>query len=298
MLEQVRPDLDQTTSSAQNQIQPSQVATSRATSPLVRPVQSKAVSNRSIPPRRAAEPLRLGMAPSNKSFGEMDTVWNDQHYYVVLRTLHQTMKSAIRCGRSMWDFAVELNEFTNVGVSKHLLRVMVCDGVIEHRREITLSGQTKRMFAPEKDVVLTERSCFVLSNRGRAILSPPPQPHEESSMDTFTFTTPTHGHNELIPIWDTQRRELRIGNVVIKRFKWPASNQEQVLRAFQEEGWPSQIDDPLPPDPKICPKRRLHDTIKCLNRRRVNSAIKFRGDGTGQGVILEIRRDQLEPETN
>ena len=90
------------------------------------------------------------------------------------------------------------------------------------------------------------------------------------------------------PIWDRDRRELRLGNLLVKQFKWPAENQERVLNAFQEEGWPQRIDDPIMPDPKICPKRRLHDTLKCLNRKQVNEVIKFRGDGTGKGVLLEI----------
>ena len=82
-----------------------------------------------------------------------------------------------------------------------------------------------------------------------------------------------------------------MGEVVVKRFRWPAENQEQVLDAFQEEGWPSRIDDPLRRDAKVCPKRRLHDTLKCLNRKQINEVIKFRGDGTGLGVLLEINWD-------
>ncbi len=90
------------------------------------------------------------------------------------------------------------------------------------------------------------------------------------------------------PVWDRDRRELRLDDVLVKRFKWPATNQERILNAFQDNGWPRKISDPLDVDPKICPKRRLHDTIKCLNRKQLCGAIKFRGDGTGQGVLLEI----------
>jgi hypothetical protein len=90
------------------------------------------------------------------------------------------------------------------------------------------------------------------------------------------------------PFWDSNRRELRLGSQVVKRFKWPAMNQELIVLAFEEEGWPRRIDDPLPLDPNIDPKRRLHDTIKCLNRHQLIPLIKFRGDGTGQGVLVEI----------
>ena len=81
---------------------------------------------------------------------------------------------------------------------------------------------------------------------------------------------------------------------LVKRFKWPAANQEAVLSAFQEEGWPVRIDDPLPPQPEQDSKRRLGDTIKCLNRKQKSQLIHFRGDGTGQGVVWELVEPDAE----
>jgi hypothetical protein len=59
------------------------------------------------------------------------------------------------------------------------------------------------------------------------------------------------------------------------------------LSAFQEDGWPHRIDDPLPPLDDIEPKCRLHDSIKRLNRHHKDRVIRFRGDGTGEGVCWE-----------
>ncbi|MCA9067957.1 MAG: hypothetical protein KDA84_03490, partial [Planctomycetaceae bacterium] len=73
---------------------------------------------------------------------------------------------------------------------------------------------------------------------------------------------------------------------------WPAINQETVLTAFEEEGWPARIDDPLPPHGNVNPRRRLHDTIKHLNKSQHIHLILFRGDGTGKGVIWEPCRRQ------
>ncbi len=91
-----------------------------------------------------------------------------------------------------------------------------------------------------------------------------------------------------VPTWDSERRELRISGMAVKRFKWTAANQEAILAAFEEEGWPDRIDDPLPPKPGQDSKRRLSDTIKCLNRKQINQLIHFRGDGTGEGVTWEL----------
>jgi hypothetical protein len=64
--------------------------------------------------------------------------------------------------------------------------------------------------------------------------------------------------------------------------------QEAILMAFEEEQWPPRIDDPLPGHPDLLPKRRLHDTIKSLNRNQKNSLIRFMGDGTGEGIRWEL----------
>jgi hypothetical protein len=97
--------------------------------------------------------------------------------------------------------------------------------------------------------------------------------------------------DQLRPHWDALRRELTVDGQIVKRFRLPAANQEAVLLAFEEEGWPAAILDPLPPrDEQDC-KQRLHDTIKALNRSRRARIILFRGDGTGEGVLWEWSRD-------
>ena len=84
------------------------------------------------------------------------------------------------------------------------------------------------------------------------------------------------------------RHELRLGETLVKKFKWRAANQEAILCAFEEEGWPPHIDDPLPPILDKDPKRRLSDAIKCLNRKQLNTLVRFSGDGTGEGVYWEL----------
>jgi hypothetical protein len=82
-------------------------------------------------------------------------------------------------------------------------------------------------------------------------------------------------------------RILSFNGKVVKHFKWQAVNQELVLVAFEEENWPVRVFDPLAPHPALDAKRRLSDTIKSLNRGQENALIRFRGDGTGEGVIWE-----------
>jgi hypothetical protein len=98
--------------------------------------------------------------------------------------------------------------------------------------------------------------------------------------------------NAVSPEWDKTLRELSVGKVLIKRFKVPSPNQELILDAFQEEGWPVCIDDPLPPVPELDSKQRLHDTIDRLNRSQINRRLRFRGNGNGRGIRWEWIADK------
>jgi hypothetical protein len=88
-------------------------------------------------------------------------------------------------------------------------------------------------------------------------------------------------------VFDPARREPRVGNRVVKRFKQPASNQAVILMAFEEEGWPARIHNPLAPRPDQDTQQRLRDAGNRLNRGHQRRLLRFKGDGTGEGVFWE-----------
>ena len=67
----------------------------------------------------------------------------------------------------------------------------------------------------------------------------------------------------------------------------PAANQEIILQAFQEDGWPHCIDDPLRPNKDSDAKGRLLATIKSLNRNQSAPLILFHGNGNGFQIYWE-----------
>jgi hypothetical protein len=87
------------------------------------------------------------------------------------------------------------------------------------------------------------------------------------------------------PCWNADRRELTFRGRVVKRFRQPADNQETILAAFEEEGWPEAIDDPLPGAPGIEAQDRLHGAVRGLNRAQKEAALVFERDGTGTRVL-------------
>jgi hypothetical protein len=93
------------------------------------------------------------------------------------------------------------------------------------------------------------------------------------------------------PFWDADLGKLWVGDTLIKAYREEAENQRLVLAAFQGQHWRHRIDDPIPG--KQCErlsraKRRLRDTITGINADHITAGvIRFRGDGTGRGIIWE-----------
>ncbi len=234
-----------------------------------------------------------------------------------MSTLLEAFDYAIDTGDDCWEFAVQIRELQAAGLNESDLRWLVRKGLVLHAREVTLVGDNGRKFQPVGNLTFVRRTCFVLSAIGveqaRRLesdspsagkspqLSPAPSPDLSNRLSIFPLAIeqatfkPTAAPRRIPTAtcihWDAENRKLDVRGIVVKRFKWQAPNQEIVLSAFQEEGWPERIDDPLPPQPDQDSKRRLSDTIKCLNRKQINSLIHFHGDGTGEGIFWEL----LEP---
>jgi hypothetical protein len=177
--------------------------------------------------------------------------------------------------QDIWQFAVEIDELRALGLGHTELRRLLCRGLLEHAVENTEVGACQRSFRPLKALVFSEQTCFVLTGKGLAEISHhAAQPSSEEPA----------AREARAPRWEGSERQLWWGNSLVKEFRVPAANQERVLAALQEEGWPTRIDDPLPPEPNLDPKSRLHDTIKALNRHQRCRLLRFSGDGRGWGV--------------
>jgi hypothetical protein len=85
------------------------------------------------------------------------------------------------------------------------------------------------------------------------------------------------------PVWDPVRRRLWLGERLLRAFGRAAPGQAAVLDAFQAHRWTRRpFPDPLPPEPGEEPgsaRRRLHETVKNLNRGLPRVTIRFRENG-------------------
>ena len=185
-----------------------------------------------------------------------------------------------------WQFAVEMESLLAIGLTVSDLRWLVSKGYADHACECTAHYDTARRFRPILNLTFPKRTCFVLSPAGIVLGDPRESDATVESPASVRFER-SAGLPTVQPQWLLNRRELRLGDRVVKRYRVPSPNQELVLAAFEREGWPPRIGNPIPSrlgqDIKVC----LHDTIKCLNRNQVEPLLRFRGDGTGEGVLWE-----------
>lgn len=97
--------------------------------------------------------------------------------------------------------------------------------------------------------------------------------------------------DRITPHWNAAARQLWFGGDLLKAFLVPAQIQVAILAAFEEMGWPSRIDDPLPPRDGTPAKDRLKSAIRSLNRNQRVWRVQFSGDGTGAGILWSPRQE-------
>jgi len=224
-----------------------------------------------------------GSSPVSRLSPEAFSQRKAQQFAPFLTALGEASEYAKDLSSSLWEFGLRLEHARSMGVNDNDLRWMVKKGWITYRAED--GNESTEGFA----ACFSRGTQFVISQTGTSIGNTEISGSEHSRSNCLVGPEINPWPGEpVLPCWDIDRRELLIYGRVVKRFRWPAPNQETVLSVFSEENWPARIEDPLSQGQGLDPKRRLGDTIKCLNRNQQENLIRFRGDGTGEGVFWEI----------
>ena len=196
-----------------------------------------------------------------------------------------------------WDFALEIEYLFESGLTVSDLRWLAAKKLAAHGREISDCGDPHRSFEGGGGLKFDSRTCLSLTEEGIAFaasfLGAEVPGGTESGVRVNAACGGANSVGALLggvvkPRWHGARRELYLGEQLVKRFRVPARNQEWILEVFEEDGWPETIDDPLPPSPNIDPKSRLHDTINRLNNKQINPLLRFHGNGNGCGVFWKL----------
>jgi hypothetical protein len=178
-----------------------------------------------------------------------------------------------------WELALRLTHLVALGVDERDLRWLVLHGYVTVRDGARWFQRGARGAAGGNPrFMITETGLLAAGLRREGADCLPGGPSISARIVSLGCD---------LPRWDGKLRQLSFAGCVVKRFRLPARNQEAVLSAFEEEGWPPSIDDPLPFVPQLESKQRLRVTIRHLNENHRDRLIRFRGNGTGEAVLWE-----------
>jgi len=214
---------------------------------------------------------------------------NDLPISAGVRAALALLRRALDCAEDAkappWDFALEIGQLYAAGLTITDLRWMVVKEFVEHADETSVHGNEHRSFTPSRGLNFLTTTCVLLTPKGAALAA-------SENAATLNGSTETNGRSHARasrkPYWDAARRELSLGDRLVKQFHVPARNQELILSAFQEEYWPESIDDPLTGEFDIDPKARLNDAIYRLNRKQLACLIRFHVNRHGRGVSWSL----------
>ncbi len=218
-----------------------------------------------------------------------------------LEHLAEAYRFARQLAHDPWEFAVEMRQLLALGLTTSQLRWLSVRGYLQHGCEITGREDEHRCFDRSANLAFSAATCFVATEAGLKAAGErvPPALHADDRgggacrRSSAADVAGAVAVQTMLPRWDRDRRMLYFDGQVVKQYRCRAANQEAILAAFQEENWPYVIDDPLAPLPEVLPKQRLNETIKALNAKQHCLLLRFRGDGTGQRVCWEPRRNGL-----
>jgi hypothetical protein len=91
----------------------------------------------------------------------------------------------------------------------------------------------------------------------------------------------------IVPFYDGDLRTLSYEGRLVKRLRQQADLQEIVLRAFQRQGWPRALKNPLPKDSMVPVETRLHYAIRGLMNAQKEARIRFFRNGTACTICWE-----------
>ena len=94
------------------------------------------------------------------------------------------------------------------------------------------------------------------------------------------------------PRWNRAEKKLWLGDRLVKHFRRVAYRQFTVLDALETTGWPAEIPNPLTESDGVSPLDQLREAVKSLNKRRVDSGLRFGICHRDRCVYWEVEHDE------
>jgi hypothetical protein len=204
-----------------------------------------------------------------------------------LLLLHQAADMARDFRHDSWDFAVEQESLLQAGLTSNDLRGLLCLEWVHQATEQPRPGGAARSFQPPAGLNLAPHTCFVLTARGRDGLTRLLAAEADPSDCPGAAPATPGDRPPTLPHWDKDHGELWFGSVLVKRFGQRAANQEAILDAFEEEGWPRFIFNPISPKDDLDDQVRLRRAVTRLNEAQSHPLIRLHVVRGGEEISWE-----------
>lgn len=197
--------------------------------------------------------------------------------YLEFLWLATTVCQGDRSGR--WSSSTSVTQLIAAGMAEKTIEEWVDSGRFRHAVETTGGLATRRTFDTRLAQPIGPRSHVLLTDKGKD--------HVRSRLGSKTKID--HPQGDGGPRWSRAEGVLFVGKVIVKKFRHPGENQYLILDAFEEEGWPREIDNPIAAGNGVDERTRLKEAVHSLNRNQLASLVKFGICRSGQRVSLKSR---------
>jgi hypothetical protein len=130
-----------------------------------------------------------------------------------LALLTRALECAQDAQANLWDFALEIGQLYAAGLTITDLRWMVVKEFVEHAAETSVHGDEHRSFTPSRGLTFLPTTCVVLTKKGAALAARANRPASHENPGANGKSPPLAS---LKPHWDAARRELALGDRMVK----------------------------------------------------------------------------------
>jgi len=216
--------------------------------------------------------------------------WAERRFHSALVLLNDATSFARDTGRDAWDYCLRLEELLSAGLTVADCR-WLADKKLVDARDLG-QGRGRRGGNKPRKPTFTRATHFVLTVAGAAyaaeLRSANGKPRAKNVKGAAHRARGTEGMGN--PRWDSRLLVLHVDEIAVKKFQAKARNQMAVMAAFEAQGWPRQIHNPLN---SCSPARRaqaLADAVHGLNRNLRAKVIRFHTAEKGASVRYELLR--------
>jgi hypothetical protein len=197
-----------------------------------------------------------------------------------LMQLQEAHDLACTGGRPDRDFALSLACLIAGGSSAAAVQWLVYEG---YAQQLARKTKSHGRAEPSHNGTINDQSRFTITTTGLelALAIDARQPENRANGRHPSTSKPR---------WVAKKRELWVGNQLVKRIARNAKNQSLILDVFEEEGWVESIDDPMSGGTHAQRRKRLKNVVARLNRSQIVRLLRFHLNGTGDGVRWELIR--------